>query len=156
MGVVPPVSGWVIAIGAYSGDLGQNTSITPALNTANRQNALIAYKTAVVTLGAEYFHAGNFTPAAITTTATDSASGYSLFGSTQIVANGTVLFARYDHAMPSERLDPSKTDTYYNAGIAIPVNRNIIWALAYKYEQLANSRSALKTREIGVWAQVKF
>lgn len=35
-----------------------------------------------------------------------SASGYSLFGSMQIAANGIVLFARYDHAMPSERLDP--------------------------------------------------
>ncbi|MGH8278958.1 MAG: porin, partial [Gammaproteobacteria bacterium] len=76
-----PVSGLVIALGGYTGDLGQNTATTPALHTANRQDALIAYKTSVVTLGAEYFHANNFTPTAVTTNATDAASGYSLFGS---------------------------------------------------------------------------
>ena len=151
-----PVSGWVIAIGAYTGDLGQNTATTPALNTAHRQDALIAYKTAAVTLGAEYFHASNFTPAAITTNATDSASGYSLFGSLQIAANGTTLFARYDNADPSKDLDPSKKDKYYNVGIAFPANRNITWALVYKYENLADNTTSLTTREVGVWAQIKF
>ncbi|MDE2460624.1 MAG: carbohydrate porin [Gammaproteobacteria bacterium] len=151
-----PVSGLVIAIGGYTGDLGQNTATTPALNTANRQDALIAYKTEVVTLGTEYFHASNFTPAAITTNATDSASGYSLFGSVKIADNGTALFARYDNADPSKDLDPSKKDKYYNAGISFPANRNITWAVAYKYEDLADSKTDLKNREIGVWAQIKF
>lgn len=151
-----PVSGLVIAIGGYTGDLGQNTATTPALHTANRQDALIAYKTALVTLGAEYFHASNFMPAAITTNATDSASGYSLFGSVQIAANGTALFARYDNADPSKDLDPSKKDKYYNAGISFPANRNITWALAYKYEDLADNTTDLKNREIGLWAQIKF
>ncbi|HKV97993.1 MAG TPA: carbohydrate porin [Gammaproteobacteria bacterium] len=151
-----PVSGLVIAIGGYTGDLGQNTATTPALHTATRQDALIAYKTAVVTLGAEYFHASNFTPAAITTNATDSASGYSLFGSVQIAANGTALFARYDNADPSKDLDPSKKDKYYNAGISFPANRNITWAVVYKYEDLADNTTDLKNREIGLWAQIKF
>lgn len=151
-----PVSGLVIAIGGYTGDLGQNTATTPALHTANRQDALIAYKTALVTLGAEYFHASNFMPAAITTNATDSASGYSLFGSVQIAANGTALFARYDNADPSKDLDPSKKDKYYNAGISFPANRNITWAVAYKYEDLADNTTDLKNREIGLWAQIKF
>lgn len=151
-----PVSGLVIAIGGYTGDLGQNTATAPALNTANRQDTLIAYKTEVVTLGAEYFHASNFTPAAITTNATDSASGYSLFGSVQIAANGTALFARYDNANPSKDLDPSKKDKYYNAGVSFLANHNITWALAYKYEDLADNTTDLKNREIGLWAQIKF
>ena len=153
---VYPVSGLVIALGAYSGDLGQNTATTPALNTANRQDALIAYKTERATLGAEYFHASNFTPAAITSNATDSASGYSLFGSVRIADNGTALFARYDNANPSKDLDPSKKDKYYNAGISFPANKNITWAVAYKYEDLADNTPGLKNREIGVWAQIKF
>lgn len=151
-----PVSGLVIVIGGYTGDLGQNMATTPALHTANRQDALIAYKTQVVTLGAEYFHASNFAPVTITTNATDSASGYSLFGSVQIAANGTALFARYDNVDPSKNLDPSKKDKYYNAGISFLANRNISWALAYKYEDLADNTTDLKNRGIGVWAQIKF
>lgn len=151
-----PVSGLVIAIGGYTGDLGQNTATTSALHTATRQDALIAYKTSVLTLGAEYFHASNFTPAAITTNATDSAGGYSLFGSVQIAGNGTALFARYDNADPSKDLDPSKKDKYYNAGISFPANHDITWALVYKYENLADNTTSLITREVGVWAQIKF
>lgn len=151
-----PADGLVIAVGGYTGDLGQNTAATPALHSAARQDILIAYKTSVLTLGMEYFRASNFMPAAITTNATDSASGYSLFGSVQVAANGTALFARYDRADPSKDLDPSKQDKYYNIGIAFPASRNITWALAYKYETLADSVTSLATREIGVWAQVMF
>ncbi|MGH8279986.1 MAG: hypothetical protein ACRETQ_10570 [Gammaproteobacteria bacterium] len=129
---------------------------TPVLNTAKRQDFLIAYKTSALTLGAEHFHASNFTPAAITTNATDSAGGYSLFGSLQIAGNGTALFARYDNADPSKNLDPSKKDKYYNAGISFPANHNITWALVHKYENLADNVTALTTREIGVWAEIKF
>lgn len=151
-----PVDGLVVAIGGYRGDLGQNTASTPALHTATREDALIAYKTPVMTLGAEYFHASNFTQAIITTHATDSASGYSLFGSVQIAGDGTALFARYDHAAPSQDLDPSKRDKYYNAGVSFPTNRSITWAMAYKYETVFDNSISHTNREIGVWAQVKF
>ncbi len=153
---IQPVDGLILAVGAYTGDLGQNTQTTPALNTASRQDALVAWKASGLTLGAEYFHASNFTPTAITTHATDSASGYSLFGSVQITTNGTALFARYDNADPSKDLDPSKKDKYYNFGISFPANRNITWAVAYKHETLADNTTSLTTREIGVWAQIKF
>lgn len=153
---IEPVDGLIIAVGGYSGELGQDTATTPALNTATRQDVLIAWKTARLTLGAEYFHASNFAPAAITTNATDSASGYSLFGSVQIADNGTALFARYDNADPSKNQDPSQKDKYYNLGVSFPANRGITWAIAYKHENLADNTNSLTTREIGVWAQIKF
>ena len=151
-----PVSGLVVAVGGYTGDLGQDTPSTPALNTATRWDALVAYKTSKVTLGGEYFHASNFNSAAILTNATDSASGYSIFGSVQVADNGTALFARYDNADPSKDLDPSKKDKYYNAGISFPANKNITWAIVYKHEDLADTKNDTTTKEIGVWAQIKF
>lgn len=60
-----------------------------------------------------------------------------------MAGNGTALFARYDHANSSRDMDPSKTDKYYDAGMAFPANRNIIWQLVSKCEDLAdNTRHA--------------
>ncbi|MGH8283046.1 MAG: porin [Gammaproteobacteria bacterium] len=164
---VMPVKGLILAVGAYSGELGQNTSsLAPGtpINTATRQDALVAYKTSRLTLGAEYFHASNFTSALITSNQTDSASGYSLFGSLNLTDNGLAVFARYDNADPSKDLNPSQKDKYYNFGISFPVNKNITWAIAYKHESLSSSPvltttstvTNTTTKEIGVWAQIKF
>ena len=152
-----PVDGLIIAVGGYTGDLGQNTSTTPAINTATRYDGLIAYKTSKYTVGAEYFHANNFGSAYIATPATNSASGYSLFGNVTIADNGTALFARYDNADPSKGVDPSQKDKYANAGISFPTaNKNITWALVYKYENLSDNTTSTVTRQYGVWAQIKF
>ncbi|MGH8321704.1 MAG: porin [Gammaproteobacteria bacterium] len=156
---IMPVSDLVIAVGAYTGELGQDTSsLAPGtpINTATRQDALIAYKTLRLTLGAEYFHASNFTPALITSNQKDSASGYSLFGSLNLTDNGLALFTRYDNADPSKNLDPSQKDKYYNFGIALPANQNITWAIAYKHENLSDNTKTTNTREIGVWRRSSF
>jgi len=151
-----PVDGLILAVGAYTGDLGQNTQSTPAINTATRQDALVAWKRSGLTIGAEYFHANNFTPALIISNQTDSASGYSLYGSMDLTDNGTAVFARYDNADPSKDLNPSLKDKYYNFGVSFPANKNITWAIAYKHENLASNTTNTTTKEIGVWAQVKF
>lgn len=164
---IMPVNGLIIAVGAYTGELGQDTSsLAPGtpINTATRQDALIAYKTSQLTLGAEYFHASNFTPALITSNQTDSASGYSLFGSLSLTDDGIALFVRYDNADPSKDLNPSEKDKYYNFGISFPANQNITWAVAYKHEDLSlgpvitttATVTDTTTKEIGVWAQIKF
>ncbi len=152
-----PVDGLIIAVGGYNGDLGQNTQTTPAINTATRYDGLIAYKTSTFTVGAEYFHANNFGSAYITTTTTNSASGYSIYGNYTLLDNGTALFARYDNADPSKDVDPSQKDIYGNAGISFPTaNKNITWAFVYKYEHLYDNSNSTTTRQYGVWAQVKF
>lgn len=148
-----PVDGLVVAAGAYSGKLGQDTDATPAQHTASREDLLVAWKASGLTVGGEYFTADDFTT--VTSAASDKASGYSLFGSYDL-PQGYSVFARYDRAKTSKDLDPSLEDTYYNAGVAWRQSPNIIWALACKSDKLADNASELKTREFGVWAQVKF
>ncbi|MGA9855140.1 MAG: carbohydrate porin [Gammaproteobacteria bacterium] len=156
-----PVDGLIIAVGGYNGDLGQNTNSTPAINTATREDALVAYKTSQFTIGGEYFHADNFGAAYITTPVTNSADGYSVFGDYVISDNGTAVFARYDNADPSKDVDPTEKDIYANAGISFPTaNKNITWAFVYKYEHEYDDATiksfSTTTRQYGVWAQIKF
>ena len=148
-----PVDGLAIAFGAYNGKLGQDTDATPARHTASREDLMLAWKASGLTVGGEYFSADNFTT--VTSAAADKASGYSLFGSYDL-PQGYSVFGRYDRAKTSKDLDPSLEDTYYNAGVAWKQSPNIIWALAYKSDKLADNVTELKTREFGVWAQVKF
>jgi len=151
-----PVSSLIIAVGAYTGHLGQQFEQVSTANTANRQDALIAYKTEAATLAVEYFHADNFSPALVIGPQTDSASGYSIYGDIALGTSGAKLFARYDNADPSKDLDPSKKDKYYNLGVSFPANSKITWAIAYKHEDLSDNTTDTTTKEIGVWAQVVF
>ena len=148
-----PMKGLVFAVGGYSGDLGKDTATSPALHTANRFDALVAYDTNGLRLGAEYFNANNWNN--VSTPLTDSADGYSLWGSYDF--GPASIFARYDNADPSKNFDPSLKDAYYNAGVAIPVVTGVQLAIAYKHENLRDdSKVNLKTNEIGAWAEVKF
>lgn len=151
-----PVEGLTLALGYYDGKLGQDTEATPALNTASRVDALGVWKASGVTVGAEYFTADNFSKAAITTTATDKADGYSVFGSYDFGDTGYSVFGRYDSAKPSKDIAPSEQDKYYNAGFAWKSDNNITWAVAYKADKLDNGAKEAKMDEIGVWALVKF
>lgn len=162
-----PADGFVIAIGGYYGDLGDNTQTNPAINNASREDALIDYKTSKYSIGAEWFHADNFggctpNPNCInnngsTPAISNSESGYSVWGNYAITDNGTALFARYDNVDPSKDVDPSSKDIYANAGISFPTaNKNIMWAFVYKYEHTYDDVNTQTSREYGVWAQIKF
>ena len=151
-----PVDGLTLAVGYYNGKLGQDTEATPAMNTASRADFLGVWKASGLTLGAEYFTADNFSKTAITTSATDKADGYSVFGSYDIGDTGYSVFARYDDAKPSKDIASSETDKYYNAGFAWKSNSNITWAVAYKADKLDNGANETKANEFGVWALVRF
>jgi len=114
---------------------------------------MAAWKGSGLTAGAEYFSADDFT--AVTTPASDKADGWSVFGSYDF-SPAYAVFARYDKAKTRKDLDPSLTDTYYNAGVAWRSSPAVTWALAYKSDKLADDVNELKTQEFGVWAQVKF
>ena len=150
---VTPVPGLVFAVGGYTGDLGKDTKSTPALHDAHRYDGVIAYNANNLRLGAEYFKANNWTT--VSSPATDSADGWSLWGSYDF---GTAaLFARYDRVNPSKDLDPSLEDTYYNLGLAFPITKGVRLAVAYKNESLRDDTTTdTKTREIGAWGEVKF
>lgn len=152
IGIVP-VDGLTLALGAFSGRLGQDTDVTPAQHTASRVDLMAAWKASGLTVGGEYFSADDYTTVA--SSASDKADGWSMFGSYDFSPEYS-LFARYDRAKTSKDLDPSLTDTYYHAGFAWRSSPGVTWALAYKSDKLADTANELKTQEFGVWAQVKF
>ena len=148
-----PVQGLMFAVGAYDGDLGKDTQTVSTLHSARRYDAMAAWNRDALRLGAEWFKADNWKN--LTTPATDTASGYSVWGSYDFSAAS--LFARYDQVKPSKDLDPSLKDTYWNAGVAVPITKGVKVAIAYKDERLRNDTSTdTHTREIGAWGEVKF
>ena len=162
-----PVDGLNIAVGYYTGTLGQDTETNEAAaaatapvtqkNTANRTDALVAWKASGLTVGLEYFTADNFGSKLIFNNTTDKADGYSLYASYDIPSTDYSVFGRYDNVKPNKDTDASKEDKYYNAGFAWKSNKNLTWALVYKSEKLTDTSGLdLKSDEFGLWAQVKF
>lgn len=150
---VQPIRGLMFAVGTYDGDLGQGTQTMPALHRAKRYDAMAAWDRDGLRLGAEWFRTNNWKN--ITAPVADAAEGWSLWSSYDFPQAS--VFARYDHAKPSQRINPALTDTYWNAGVAFPITRGIRLALAYKYEHLGDGSGIhVTSREIGAWGEVKW
>ena len=169
--------GLTFAIGGYSGKLGKDnystaaTDTTPATyHTADRFDALVAYVNSGVRLGAEYFSANDWNN--VTTTASDKADGYSLWGSYDFTSQYGV-FARWDQAKTSKDFNPSLKDEYFNVGFATHPTKGVDVALVYKHEKLDDgfintaysgfnrtlgtvTMTKGEVNEVGVWAQVAF
>jgi hypothetical protein len=148
-----PIDNTVIAIGGYSGDLGKETELNKTLHTATRGDAMIAYAKGNNRLGAEYFQASNWTPAA--NLVKDKADGYSVWGSWGFNDKFS-LFGRYDHAKPSKDIDPTLRDRYYNLGVQWDVRKGLKVAAVYKNEDLRDMSNDTKTEEFGVFGEVSF
>jgi hypothetical protein len=156
-----PFENAVVAVGGYSGKRGKEFENTSDTNTASRADLLLAYASKSFRLGAEYFTAKNWNN--VTTTSTDKADGYSVWGSVG-VADGVALFARYDNAKLSKTLDPSAKDVYYNAGVEFDITKGFKLAAVYKHEKGDSTVSTpvpphvqnVKTNEVGVFGEVKF
>ena len=142
-----PLDGMVIAVGGYSGHLGKDLELTPALHTASRADVMVAYASKTMRLGGEYFAAKNFNN--VTTVASDKSSGWSLWGSVAIADNGMNVFARYDNTDLSKTLNPSLTEDYWHLGLEYPVTKGIKISGVYKYTHRQDNTSIdLKTSEI--------
>ncbi|HET7176751.1 MAG TPA: carbohydrate porin [Gammaproteobacteria bacterium] len=150
-----------IALGAYTGKRGLDTEAKPAVNTASRQDLLVAWKNSGLTVGLEWFSADKWNDVQNTGTTTKS-DGTSVFASYDFPATEYSVFGRYDDVKPTKDTDSSQEDKYYNAGFAWKTNPNITWALVYKSDKLTdnlklkNTSDDLKTQEFGLWAQIKF
>jgi hypothetical protein len=163
LGVTPLGGALVLGIGGYIGDRGQDTEATPAVNTANRWDALAAWKADGLTAGLEWFDADKWnnvlTAAGMPTT---KSSGTSLFGSYNFPDTAYAVFARHDDVKPTQDTDSFQQDQYYDAGVSWKYNPNITWAFAYKNDKVTDNlkyklgSDDLKTEEFGIWAQVKF
>ncbi|HEY2345579.1 MAG TPA: carbohydrate porin [Xanthomonadaceae bacterium] len=148
-----PIDHTAIAIGGYSGDLGQDTETTPAKHTASRVDAMVAYADGNNRLGAEYFQANNWT--AVTTIAKDKADGYSLWGSYGFT-NAFSLFGRYDSIKPNKDTDASLRDKYYNLGVQWDVRKGIKVAAVYKNDDLKDDANETRTKEFGIFGDISF
>ena len=156
----------IIALGAYTGKRGLDTEAKPAVNTASRQDVLVAWKNSGLTVGLEWFSADKWNDVT-NAGATNKSDGTSVFASYDFATTPYSVFARYDDVKPTKDTDPSQEDKYYNVGFAWKTNPNITWALAYKSEKLTdnlklgnatvgNTSDDLKTQEFGIWAQIKY
>ena len=152
-----PVKGLTLAVGGYSGKLGNETKTNnAALHTATRTNALINWKNDSFSVGGEWFEAKNFKN--VTSVATDKADGYSIWARFFATPEITV-FARYDDGKPSKDLNPDRKLTYYNVGVEKKLNKVLYASLAYKYakgEGGVTKTSAGEYSEIGAWIVYNF
>jgi len=151
-----PVQGLTAALGFYSGKLGQDVegTTTPAVHTASRYDALLAYANDNFRIGGEYFSADNWT--AVTSTAKDSADGFSAWGAVNF--NPKVSgFLRYDNEKPNKDTAPTKKDEYYNVGVATKLRKGVDLAVVYKHDEVKNNGAkASEYDEFGIWTQVAF
>lgn len=146
-----PAAGLTLAVGGYAGRPA-GTGPAPAAD-ARRIDALLAWNREGWRLGAEWYRADNWKNVA--TPFGDTADGWSLWGSHDFLRAS--LFARYDSVKPSKGIDPSLKDTYWNAGVAFPINKGVKVAVAYKDERLRNHTNVdVHTREIGAWAEARW
>lgn len=153
-----------VAVGGYTGKLGKDVAGATVFHTANRFNALVAYKGKIndvaFTLGGEYFYAKNWKT--VTSALEDSSDGYSLFASVSPVKKWSV-FGRYDWVKPSKDLAPTMKDHYYNVGIQYSPAKIVDFALVYKRDKgdngvaIGNLAAGQATRdEIGLYGQFRF
>jgi hypothetical protein len=149
-----PIKNTIIAVGGYSGTLGKETELVDAQHTASRTDFIAAYANDRTRFGVEYFRANNWNN--VLSSASDDADGYSVWGSIGL-GDKMSLFARYDSANPSNDLNPSLEDTYYNLGLEFPVRKGFKISTVYKHESLDDDGAIdIDTDEFGVWGEVAF
>ena len=156
--------GFNAAIGGYTGKLGKNVQGALTYNSANRFDALLAYKGKVgdigVTVGGEYFYAKNWNR--VTSLTDDTSDGVSLFASVAPAKEWSV-FGRYDWVNPSKDLAPAQNDHYFNVGVQYSPAKIVDLALVYKRDdadgglKIGNLGSGQATRdEIGLYGQFRW
>ena len=156
--------GFNAAIGGYTGKLGKNVQGALTYNSANRFDALLAYKGKVgdigVTVGGEYFYAKNWNR--VTSLTDDTSDGVSLFASVAPAKEWSV-FGRYDWVNPSKDLAPAQNDHYFNVGVQYSPAKIVDLALVYKRDdadgglKIGNLASGQATRdEIGLYGQFRW
>ena len=139
--------GFIAAVGGYSGKLGKDTEgAVNVFHTASRFNALAAYVKGPYRIGFEYFTANDWNN--VTTTASDNAQGYSMFGSYNVTPMWSV-FGRYDWVKPNKTTASTKKDNYFNFGIQYEPVRIVDLALVYKRDKVDNGSLSTGNGTIG-------
>jgi hypothetical protein len=151
-----PIDSVTAAVGFYSGKLGKDVegTATPALHTAQRFDALLAYGNDRFRVGGEYFTADNWT--AVTSANKDSADGFAITGAVNINSRVSA-FARYDNSKPKKDSSPDTKDEYFNFGVSMKPRKGVDLAVVYKHDEVkTGSVKNSEFDEFGVWSQVSF
>lgn len=140
------VDNFNFAIGGYSGKLGKDTQGAVTQHTATRFNALAAYVAPKYRAGVEYFTAKNWNN--VTTVASDSADGYSVFGGYSLTDTISV-FGRYDWVKPNKDTVSGKKDEYFNMGVSYSPTKIVDLSLVYKRDQIDHGALSTSNGTIG-------
>ena len=122
---------FILAVGGYVGKLGKDVESAATHHTANRFDALAAYKTGKAVLGVEYFLANDWNN--VTTVTSDEAQGVSVFGSYKF-APMWAAFTRYDYLEPNKDTNSKLNDNYVNVGLTYSPATIVDFSLTYKHE----------------------
>jgi hypothetical protein len=158
-----PLSGVTLAIGGYTGKLGQDkddqfltvagASVPQTYRTATRLDALAAYTAYGLRVGIEYFSASNWTngltggsdvpelASSGKANPSDKADGTSVFASYDFTPMWGV-FGRWDQAKLSQDLAPGLKDQYFDVGLEAHPIKNVDVALVYKHEKMDGGPAA--------------
>jgi hypothetical protein len=164
--------GFGLAIGGYTGHLGQTYGTTIAgttdthLHTAQRLDALASYVGNGLRVGLEWFSQNNWYN--VTTPTTDSGYGESFYASYNFLPQWSV-FGRFDEVKPSHKLNPNMNDDYYNFGVTWSPTKIVDFSLAYKHDSVShgiwNTQNGIhgiggsisgSYNEIGIWSDFQW
>lgn len=146
---VAPVKGLTFGVGGQAGKLGQNVVGTATPRTATRIDAVVAWVSSEVRVGATGFVAKNYAKGIVTgTDPEDKAAGASAWASFAILPRLT-LFGRGDYVQPKRDTRSSLKDLYLNAGLQVKPAKAVDLALVHKYEQVKDGTFAVSNGTIG-------
>lgn len=152
--------GFTVGVGGYTGKLGKDKAIGATSPTAERFNAVGAFKNDIFTVGVEYFTASDWLGAGV------KSEGLSGFGSVKFAEKWSA-FGRYDRVKMNKASNIK--DGYFNVGIQYSPAKIVDLALVYKNGTAENgsistSNGTLvggttakgKYDEIGLFGQFRF
>lgn len=127
---------FTVGVGGYVGKLGKDVQGgAPTYHTANRFDAVAAYKSKQFRLGVEYFLASNWNN--VTNPVSDKSEGVGAFASYQFNPEWGV-FGRYDFVKPNKTTNPSLKDHYFNVGVSYSPTKIVDFSLVYKRDKADN------------------
>ena len=158
---------FIVGFGGYVGKLGKDLVGSTTPHTANRFDAVGAYKTSNITVGIEYMYADNWTT--ITSATKDTAEGFSVFGSYKFNPEWAV-FGRYDYVEPNQKTMSNLSDDYFNVGVAYSPAKIVDFSLVYKHDEAGygslktgngtigglNAMNKGEYNEVGLWGRLRW
>ncbi len=140
---------FTVAVGGYSGKLGNAVQGTTTYHSAERFDALVAYTGKRIRLGGEYFYASDWSDVKqANPLLTNSSEGLSVFGKVMFTPEFSA-FGRYDWVKPKKTTTPALVDNYFNVGLTYSPAKIVDLSLVYKRDKVDNGTISTQNGTIG-------